>query len=1268
MLLKDVLEIPERSLAEDYVLRLTDNVGGGSADAAASAASRRAIEEYVVTEPLVASFDRALGIVADALTTGTSRAAFLTGSFGSGKSHFMAVLHALLRHDATARDKRELQPVVAKHDAALREAKLLPLAFHFLAAPSVEHAIFAGYERQMSQLHPEAPLAPLHESQQILVDAERQRQLLGDERFFAALNGSGAGSFGPAGASAGAAGGVWGALLQTQAWTAGSYQAARSASPQAPERQQLVTDLVKVFFSSYTRQAEWVDLESGLDAIARHAKSLGYDGVVLFLDELVLWLTNAVRDPVFFRREVQKITKLVESSTGTRAVPLVSFVARQVDLRKWFTDSGVTGAEQEALDRAFRHQEGRFATIELGDDNLPYVARQRVLRRRGPEGERVLDDAFAALERRPAVWSVLLDGVNTDDRHRGADEAAFRLTYPFSPALVSTLRSLASVMQRERTALKVMQKMLVDRREILTVDEVIPVGDIFDDVVTGSEALDSSVAAKFAAAGALYADKLQPLLLRRYGLTPHDLAEPAALPGGYLTDDRLVKTLLLAAVAPNVPALKELTASRLASLNHGSITTMLPGGEVGVVLTKVREWARDVPQITVTGDGRNPVIAVRLSDVDSESIVQRAAGEDNEGRRRELLRELVREALGLAESVPDMYGAIRQTHVWRGSQREVDVVFGNVRDTDWLTRDHFTAREGTWRLVIDHPFDDAGHSAAEDLSRVERLRDEGLDTNTLVWLPRFLTDDRMRELRRLVILEWLLSGNGERFTAHADHLSEADRLTAKTHLETERAARRADLQGVVQVAYGAAAPNATAVIDDAGHTQVFVSLSASFRPQPPVGADLRAAFTALLDQAWSHTYPKHPLFQPADRPVTVAELVAVYEHVERAVADPDGRVPLTGKIAETRRVADALGVGRAAETHFLFGDEYLRPWAAEITRAATRAGVSDTDPVTVAQLRNWIADVEPAWGLRPEVADLVIMAWAALRQRAWSNHGGPVVPRPGALQPTYELRTQAMPSDADWAVATHRAAVLFGVVAPPRLTASRLNAWAEQVHLALSEMPRIFGLIPAVEHAYTALGLDTSDEAQGDAGPAPKRLATARRSLALVERLTRAATPVRLVEVLAQVDSAADDTAAARSMSTASSVTAALSSWTWSRLRPLREGAAGDGSRAREAQRILDDLRKAMASDEFSLPVAPQLGQASDQIFAWLERGQEPRDLRPPVPVGPTGPTPRPRPGQTSGSVRVPRGSTPREISNALAEVLAGSADGDLVIDWRLEP
>ena len=135
-----------------------------------------------------------------------------------------------------------------------------------------------------------------------------------------------------------------------------------------------------------------------------------------------------------------------------------------------------------------------------------------------------------------------------------------------------------------------------------------------------------------------------------------------------------------------MPALKELTAARLASLNHGSIRSPLPGSEAGIVLAKVREWNRKVPEIHVGGDPRNPVIRVQLSDVDYESVVENAKGEDNEGRRRELIKDLVREAIGITERDPDVFGVYAHPVIWRGSRRGVDVVFGNVRDAELADR------------------------------------------------------------------------------------------------------------------------------------------------------------------------------------------------------------------------------------------------------------------------------------------------------------------------------------------------------------------------------------------------------------------------------------------------------------------------------------------------------------------------------------------------------------------------------------------------------
>ena len=200
VLLRDVLDIPERAGAEDYVLRLTDSVGDAEVN--------QTVDEYVVTPALAEAFDTALGLVAEAMTSGVSRGAFLTGSFGSGKSHFMAVLHAVLRHNPAARAKAELQPVLARYDQVLLDANVLPLAFHLLGAESMEEALFGGYIAQIGRLHPGAPLPALHRSDGILADAERIRHREGDERFLTVLNGDQAPSDDP-----------WSTLLGTGTWT-----------------------------------------------------------------------------------------------------------------------------------------------------------------------------------------------------------------------------------------------------------------------------------------------------------------------------------------------------------------------------------------------------------------------------------------------------------------------------------------------------------------------------------------------------------------------------------------------------------------------------------------------------------------------------------------------------------------------------------------------------------------------------------------------------------------------------------------------------------------------------------------------------------------------------------------------------------------------------------------------------------------------------------------------------------------------------------------
>jgi hypothetical protein len=1248
VLLKDVIAIPERAGTEDYVLKLTEGVGQGRIG--------ETIDEYVVTDDIADAFDSALDLIAAALKDGESRAAFLSGSFGSGKSHFMAVLYALLGHDPRVRAKAELAPVIASHDPDLQNKKVLRLAFHFLDADSIEQCVLGGYVAQIGAMHPDAPLAGVHQSDALIADAEALRSNMGDDAFFAGLNRAGGGAAG------GGAAGSWARVPGMGTWTAERYDAARQAAVDSGERRGLVNALVKAYFTAFTRGAEFVDIDTGLAVISEHAKSLGYDAVVLFLDELVLWLAFQVNNAEFFGREAQKLTKFVEFNHA-RAIPLLTIVARQLDLRRYFIESGgAAGAQQDALDNAFRHQEGRFRTIVLGDDNLPFVAEKRLLKPVDDQAKAILDDAFARIDRTPAVWDVLLDGVGGDGSQRGADQQAFRRTYPFSPALVSTLRTLASAMQRDRTALKVMQQLLVEQRDRLTVADVIPVGDTFDLVVQGKEAITQEMQGRFRNAKELYDTKLRPLLLREHKLGEPDLRTlPPTHP--FHADDRLVKTLVLSAVAPEVPALKELTASRLAALNHGSIVSPLRGQEGSIVLGKLRRWQRDVPEIHITSDPLNPVIRLKISEVDYESVVEKARGEDNTGRRQQLVKTLVWEAFGLTQGQEEVTGVNRQVRIWRGSRREVEVVFGNVRDRTWLADEIFKAGPGTWRFIVDYPFDEQGRSVREDDKRIDELIARGAVSNTVVWLPHFISDDRRRDLGRLAILEWLLSGTGDRWETMSNHLPPADRVQARSILENQRDALRENLKRAVQEAYGAARPTPGTLDIDEGHETVLRSLNPELSLQAPVGHDLDSAFANLVDQVFTTSYPGHPKFEPGDTEVRNADLHRVLEAVQEAHQDPTGRVFIEparrGVIA---RIANPLGVGHMGETHFLFGADRFA-WNMKFARAMGASGIGSNDPVTVGTLRRWIGEDQPSRGLRPEVADLVISAWAILGGRAWYRYGSPVVPtpKPGALADDVELRPEPLPSPLSWQKAVDRAAKLLGITSTTYLTGAALNELCDEIRRGLTgHSAAARALPPEIRKAYAQVGLDADERAPG-------RYGTAVGVAELVANVLAKTDNVGLIETFADASLPGTDEAAARSLTSALTVTGQLKSFDWSRLTPLLAAEKVRNDRGAAAKAAVDRFRRALSMDELAQQLTAALHQVDKDAFDWLASAA-------PAPAPAPAPPP-PRPEHSSASTPATSGKRPvttkADVQAVVADLKAFLDEHQgtkVIVEWRVEP
>src|SRR2546422_3474474 len=145
--IRDLIELPEQVHRGDFVLRLIEGVEH----------PEQTVDTYVVTPQLVEAFENALGFVRSALQPPTSKAAYLHGSFGSGKSHFMAVLHLLLKGDPHARSIPELAAVVSKHNAWTEGRRFLLVPYHMIGARTMESAILGHYASYIRTLHPEAP-------------------------------------------------------------------------------------------------------------------------------------------------------------------------------------------------------------------------------------------------------------------------------------------------------------------------------------------------------------------------------------------------------------------------------------------------------------------------------------------------------------------------------------------------------------------------------------------------------------------------------------------------------------------------------------------------------------------------------------------------------------------------------------------------------------------------------------------------------------------------------------------------------------------------------------------------------------------------------------------------------------------------------------------------------------------------------------------------------------------------------------------------------
>lgn len=1119
-LIRELINIPTQVADGDFVLKLTEGVTDAKAQAT--------VDSYEVTPQLADAFDEALGLIAGAVEGGSSRASFLEGTFGSGKSHFMAMLHLLLTNNAAARGKAELHEAIAKHDPALAGKRFLLVPVHFLDASSIEQKVLGGYVERIAAEHPDAPVPAVFLGDNIVTtELPGLRSRLGEGAFLEGLN-------------AGADADEWGEFASS--WTTDTVDAALAQPATHPDRQELVSAYIGAFRQATAAEAlatgeGYIDLSRGLAAISAHAKGLSYDGIILFLDELVLWLASKIGNLDFVQGESQKLTNLIEGSAAHRPVPIVSLVAKQRQLSD-LVGEHVAGEERRSFDDMLRFQTGRFGSITLEARNLPVIAKRRLLQPVSDAAEVELEGAVAqALASREDVREVLLGNE--------ADLALFQTVYPFSPALVRTLVDVSELLQRERTGLKVMLQLLVDQRDTLEVGQIIPVGDIWDVIAAKDEPVSPDMASHFKTAKRLYRTKLRPALLRSLQLTDETAADDPRWQQ-FATDDRLLKTVLLASLVPDSEAFRNLDARRLAALNWGTVRSPIARRETQVVVEKLQRWQTELGELRVGDDPVNPTVSLAIVDVESEPVIQAARTMfDNPGTRRRALRQMIDQQLG-ERLGDDLSGTVKI--LWRGTDRAVDTAFGNIRDPNEVPDANLRASGDRPKLFLDFPFDEHGYTPEEDLVRLDDWASRNQPSATVCWLPSFLNNEGLVQLGRFVAVEELLKG--DRLDLRTEHLSAAERQELRPVLTNVRDQLRAQLRDAVLVAYGVRSGGHSWIDGASALTDHFRSLDPALVVRPTTASDMDGAFEELCDQLLAQRYPTHPRFE---QKVTTGMLKTAWEDIQRALADPDGRVVVeTARRSAVRTVVPALGLGAIGDSTLAL----TREWSNRLDRRLA-AAKEDGHPLTVGDLREAIDTYDDGKrGLPPEIADLIVLTVAAQCDHSLSHGGMPAAPYVGRpLDSAIALRPEQLPSGEHWRIASGMVAKLFGITLGANVSGPEVGALGDRVAEAVRRLRNpVTELVGPLDQALRRIG-----------APAGDRSRTAVAARDLIQELG-GADGHRAVEVIVAFEPPTSLDALARSIAQAPAVSQALGGTNWDLI-----ARSGDDLRGRLAEALQAD-------------------------------------------------------------------------------------------------
>ncbi len=825
--ISEVFDLPNREdiTALGFVVRLTDEEDA------------RLAADYVVTPAVASELPAVLSAMRHAFKTRGDLGRFVHGSFGSGKSHFLSFLGMLLegRKAVWNKDDATVKKLAPEHRPWLEEANLLVVRLHMLTVAGgrdtgLDRAVYDAANAALAH-RGKAPFEFLH-VQGVLDEARREATLFG-ARFWEQME---------------------------KADVVGSAQDFEAMAGGPPEdREALARAYLKWKGRDGTTAGVDPNWSVGLRKLCTHVKGQGYGGVALLIDELLLWLRE--KSGPEFERAINQLNTLVDHADGARELPLFVFVAQQRNIEEFFPDL----VEERQLHEHLGHHAKRFELISLEDVELRHVCKGRVLRPR-PERAAELARVVEGLAR---IHEKVLPAVLQQ-----ADMGYLRDVYPFHPALIEMLIDVSSLMQRDRTALRLLYELLVIHYPDLPLGKLLPVGAAFDAIfpeagVDGSKRQDD-----LRAIHRTYYLRFRPAMDAMLK-APKDHGDFDA--GRRRVLETIVKTALLAKVSPRLSQSGGMSVDRLVRLNDSEVIGETDRAKFNRVYQDLLELSRMVPgTLQLTGTGREASVSVVLQGVNFGEMLERARARlsGQKHPRLQTFYAVLLPALDIERE--DLDGKVKID--WRKTGRYASIDIQNIRN---LANAAFKPPPGTEvRVLVDYPWDEPGYSVADDEQRARDVQRRDGRSLTICWLPRHFTPAEMGFLDDLAAHEELLGPASEEMLRD---LAPNDRALVMEHAHSQAKTLRDNLANKLGEVYR-------------DHGRI-VALRDGIDAKVP-GGELKQIWRFLAAALLDQQYPDHPRFTAEPKPEGLRLLC---DFMARAAEAPDHRATYTDDEAKVLR-------------------------------------------------------------------------------------------------------------------------------------------------------------------------------------------------------------------------------------------------------------------------------------------------------------------------------------------------------------------------------